>query len=74
MTPCIKRIEAMDQANVAGKETQKTPNSHATAAGGNAFALAEPLKVNTARQESPLNGKKISDAVKQQIRSDGHKC
>ena len=38
MTPCIKGIEAMNQANVAGKETKKAQNSHATAAGGNAFA------------------------------------
>ena len=37
----IKRIEAMDKANVAGKEgteTKKTQKSGATAAGGNAFA------------------------------------
>ena len=41
MRQCIKRIEAMDKANVAGKggkETTKTQKSGATAAGGNAFA------------------------------------
>ena len=38
MTPCIKGIEAMNQVNVAGKETKKAQISHATAAGGNAFA------------------------------------
>ena len=38
MTPCIKRIEAMDNASDARKETKKAQNSHATAAGGNAFA------------------------------------
>ena len=48
MKQCIKRIEAvipaveaMDKANVAGKEgteTKKTQKSGATAAGGNAFA------------------------------------
>ena len=43
MTPCIKGIEAMDQANVAGreddasdarKETKRAQYCHATAAGG----------------------------------------
>ena len=38
MKQCIKRIEAMDNASDARKETKKTQNSHATAAGGNAFA------------------------------------
>ena len=34
----IKQIEAMDNASDARKETKKAQNSHATAAGGNAFA------------------------------------
>ena len=38
MTPCIKPIEAMDNASDARKETKKAQISHATAAGGNAFA------------------------------------
>ena len=41
MRQCIKRIEAMDKANLAGKggkETKKTQKAGATAAGGNAFA------------------------------------
>ena len=38
MKQCIKRIEAMDQANVAGRETKKAQKSRVSAAGGNAFA------------------------------------
>ena len=38
MKPCIKRIEAMDNASDARKETKKAQNSRAIAAGGNAFA------------------------------------
>ena len=34
----IKRIEAMDNAGDARRETKKAQISHATAAGGNAFA------------------------------------
>ena len=38
MKQCIKRIEAMDVASDARKETKKTQKSRVSAAGGNAFA------------------------------------
>ena len=38
MTPCIKGIEIMENAGDARKQTKRAQNSHATAAGGNAFA------------------------------------
>ena len=38
MKQCIKRIEAMDNASDARKETKKAQKSRVSAAGGNAFA------------------------------------